>query len=36
MLQILKYPYSLFGSDMGACVAQSQRTFENQGLITEV
>ena len=37
ILQKLKDPYSLFISDtIGICVAQSQRTFENQGLITEV
>ena len=28
-------PISLFGSGIGICVAQSQRTFDNQGLITK-
>ena len=32
----MKDPYSLSGSDISTCVAQSQRMFENQGLITEV
>ena len=32
----MKNPYSVFGSDIGICVVQSQRTFENQDLITEV
>ena len=36
MLQKLKDPNSLCGSDTGICVAQSQRTFENQDLITKI
>ena len=36
ILQKSNDPYSLFGSDIGICVAQSQKTFENQGLTTEV
>ena len=37
MLQKLKNPNSLFGSDICICVAQSQRMFENhQGIITKL
>ena len=36
LLQQIKDPYSLFGSDIGICVVQSQRTFEKQGIITQV
>ena len=36
MYQKLKEPYSLFRSDIGTGVAQSQGMFENQGLITEM
>ena len=32
----MKDPCSLFGWDISICVAQSQRMFENQGLITDV
>ena len=31
-----KDPHSFFRSDFGICVAQNQRIFEDQGLITEV
>ena len=36
MLQKLKDPYSLFGSDIDIFVSQSQITFEIQDIITEV
>ena len=31
--QLHKGPYSFFGPDFGICVAQNQRTFEDQSLI---
>ena len=36
MLRKLKNSCSLLGSNIGICVAESQRKLENQGLVTEV
>ena len=32
----IEEPIFFFGSDIGICAAQSQRTFENRGLVTKV
>ena len=36
ILQKLKDQCTIFESDISICVAQSQKTFGNQGLLTEV